>query len=124
MMLTERDISWTKRSQMIEAPEAPIFFLTQPQYLTGDPDNAAHFDDPDHKIHLKNAFEEGFVRLSDFANFRIHADALIAVAQKTRRQANEAISYLTQQLGIDVWTQYQRNEVMQDFATPEWSPHK
>ena len=69
------DHSWTHDATSLDDPEVAVFFLTQDHFLTGDPNNPAHFDDPRHNARLAHASPKGFVRLSDFA---AEQDRLIA----------------------------------------------
>ena len=69
------DNSWTTRAQPLDDPEVAVYFLTEDTFLTGDPNNPAHLDDPAHNVALSQALPEGFVRLSDFA---AQQDLLIA----------------------------------------------
>jgi hypothetical protein len=66
-MLEHNDDSWTARAVTVDAPRVEVFFLTQKTFLTGDPNNPAHFDDPTHNMALATALPEGFLRLADFA---------------------------------------------------------
>ncbi|MDP4605614.1 MAG: hypothetical protein NWS68_05625 [Erythrobacter sp.] len=69
------DDSWTARAKPLDNPEVVAFFQTQDRFLTGDPNNPAHFDDPAHNVTLSHASAEGYIRLSDFA---AQQDRLIA----------------------------------------------
>lgn len=69
------DDSWTARAQPLDDPEVVVFFVTQDRFLTGDPNNPAHFDDPAHNVALATALPQGYLRLADFA---AESDRLIA----------------------------------------------
>ncbi|MFM7403790.1 MAG: hypothetical protein ACKO1N_06790 [Erythrobacter sp.] len=74
-MFERSDDSWTARAVMLDAPRVEVYFLTLKTFLTGDPNNPAHFDDPAHNLALATALPEGFLRLAEFA---AEGDRLIA----------------------------------------------
>jgi hypothetical protein len=74
-MFDRCDDSWTARAQPLDDAEVVVIFVTQDRFLTGDPNNPAHFDDPAQNVTLTHSAPEGYVRLSDFA---ARQDRLIA----------------------------------------------
>ena len=65
-MIVSADESWMEQSVPVEDAEIQLYFLTQQTFLTGDPNNPAHFDDPRYNAPIPSAFPDGYAELARF----------------------------------------------------------